>query len=684
MTTTSQQPPASTAEGLHTGQHRHFLRKVWALAKPFWYSEDKWWARGLLLAVIALSLGGVYLSVWFNHWYNSFYTALQDKDAAGFWLQIGYFCPVAAVAILSAVYRYYLRNILELRWRRWLTHVYFERWLNQRAYYLLEVRGGMAQGQGTDNPDQRIAEDIDRFTTLTLQLGLGLLSSVVSLCSFTLILWNLSGALEFTLAGYDIVIPGYMVWVALLYAAIGTWIAHRLGRRLVPLNFEQQRREADMRFALVRVREHAESIALYGGEDVERGALRQHFQKIWDNTWQVMRTQKRLIGFTAGYSQVASVFPMIVAAPRYFNGSLALGGLMQINSAFGHVQDAMSWFIDAYASLAQWRSVVDRLTSFTDRLDALEQEAQARSVQQDEQARSVQQAASAAVVSVSPASIMASQAAAVKAADTGGCGAGCGCVDSEETCCSGGCGACDSSGDGNSGSESDADTNSGCGVGCSCMASDEDTPESIAVADTAAGLQVRNLQIALPDGQTVLQLAQGQVAAGQHTLISAPSGYGKSLLLRVMSGIWPWWQGNLSLPGAMMFLPQRPYIPLGSLRQALAYPAVTSRYSDADYLQVLQQCRLSQYQSRLDEVQGWSHSLSPGEQQRLAIARALLQQPQWLVLDEATSALDEDTEHHLYSLLRQQLPDTTLISVAHRPTVAAFHQQHWQLGAMSS
>ena len=312
-----------------------FIPRVWGLITPYWRSEERAKAWLLLLAVIALSLVSVGISVWINHWYKDFYNALEKKDGAAFWSLIGYFGIIAAVGIVGAVYRLYLTQMLTIRWRRWLTEQHFARWLAHKNYYQLE------QGSYTDNPDQRISEDINSFTDNTLTLGLGLIRNVVSLVSFSIILWGVSGSIEV----FGITIPGYMFWCALLYAAVGSWLAHLIGRRLIVLSNQQQRYEADLRFAMVRVRENAESIALYNGEPNEHERLSERFTKVWKNFWTQMKVQKRLTFFTAGYSQIAIIFPFIVAAPRYFAGKIELGELMQINSAFSNVQENFSWLI---------------------------------------------------------------------------------------------------------------------------------------------------------------------------------------------------------------------------------------------------------------------------------------------------------------------------------------------------
>jgi putative ATP-binding cassette transporter len=543
-----------------------FFRRTWAMITPYWRSEEKGKAWLLLAVVIGLSLFSVAISVWLNHWYKDFYNALENKDTAAFWQQIGYFCGIATVAILGAVYRLYLTQMLTIRWRAWLTEKYFARWLGNKNYYQLE------QGGYTDNPDQRISEDLNSFTLNTLSLGLGLLRNVVSLVSFSIILWGVSGSIEV----FGITIPGYMFWCALVYAGVGSWLTHLIGRRLIGLSNQQQRFEADLRFSMVRVRENAESIALYNGEPNEHQRLSARFGKVWHNYWDIMKVSKRLTFFTAGYEQIAIVFAFIVAAPRYFSGKIELGELMQINSAFGNVQGNFSWFISAYADLAGWRATSDRLLSF-------------------------QQA----------------------------------------------------------------------------MRENEQRPAAIDVSAEGERLVVQGLGLNLVDGRHLLTDANVIVEPGQRVMLSGRSGSGKSTLLRAMGHLWPAGHGSIRLPARRyLFLPQKPYLPIGTLKAVLSYPQDDSVYSAERYAQVLETCRLPHLVERLDEANHWQRMLSPGEQQRLAFARALLFAPQWLYMDEATSAMDEEDEATLYQALIDELPGLSIVSVGHRSSLKRFHGRH--------
>ena len=550
---------------------RQFFRDVWYLTKSYWQSEEKKKAFFLLGCIIALTLGVVYMLVLLNQWNNSFYSALQNYDAKKIFDELIHFSWLAAIYILLAVYSYYLQQTLILNWRRWLTTRFIDIWLQNKTYYNLQMFG-----KDTDNPDQRISEDVRQFVEMTLSFGIGILKAFCTFASFVVILYNLSGSLSFTFMGKTWTINGYMLWASLLYSVIGTYITHIVGRKLVKINFIQQKYEADFRFSMIRLRESAESVAFYRGEAQEGSVFKQRFKMLLDNFWKLVNKQKQLVFLNSGYSQIAIIFPFVVAMNRYLTKEVTLGGLMQVASAFGRVQDSLSYFVDMYSSIAQWQAVVMRLTCFGHHMHDVYQQAERFHV------------------------------------------------------------------------------------------------ERFAAADV---VEVNNMQINLPDGKPLLENISFTLHPGHNVLIKGVSGSGKSTLLRAISGIWPFVDGKIFLPerDKLMFIPQKSYLPLGTLRAALNYPG-NKPIDDTELIYLMDLCQIGYLKDKLDLEADWSHVLSVGEQQRLAFVRAHIQQPQWLFLDEATSALDEDTEANMYSLLQERLQQTTVVSVGHRSTLNKYHE----------
>jgi vitamin B12/bleomycin/antimicrobial peptide transport system ATP-binding/permease protein len=549
------------------------LAVIWRLASPYFYSEDRLAGRLLLAAVITIELSLTGINVMLNQWQNRFYNALQDRNWDSFVTELMIFTALAFGYIILAIYQLYLQQWLQIRCRAWLTTRYVDHWLAGANHYQMQLRGDAA-----DNPDQRIAEDIRLFVENGLTLGLRILGAFVSLCSFVVILWALSGDAPLRVFGYEVGIPGYLVWCALIYAIVGTTLTHLVGRKLIDLNFRQQRYEADFRFSLMRTRESSEQIALLRGEAAERQRLDERFGFIIANWHAIMTRTKRLTTLTASYSQAAAIIPYILVSPAYFAGQVQLGWLMQTAQAFDRVREAMSIFVDVYRSLAEWRAVVDRLASFDAAI------AQARTA-----------AASTTIV--------------------------------------------------------------------------------VTARESEDALTLDGLMVQLPQGAPLIAADDITVSSGERVLITGPNGCGKSTLLRAIAAIWPFGHGRVTLrKGArIMILPQRPYFPVATLATATTYPAAAGSFSHERLAEVIGAVGLPALVGRLDEEAHWNRMLSLGEQQRLGVARAILQAPDVLILDEATGALDEPGEAALYRLIGERLPGITIVSVGHRAALRASH-----------
>ncbi|WJR79541.1 ABC transporter ATP-binding protein/permease [Bradyrhizobium sp. NP1] len=555
---------------------RATLAIVWRIAVPYFRSEDKLAGRTLLAAVIAIELALVGIDVLVNFWYNRFYNDLQDKNWNGVISGLGLFTILAAINVVLSIYQLYLNQWLQIRWRRWMTSRYLGEWLHGANHYRMQLRGDAA-----DNPDQRIADDVRLFVEQTLGIGVGLLSSIVSLASFVVILWGISAEAPLTMFGREFAIPGYLVWGALIYAIFGTALTQWIGSPLVNLSFEQQRFEADFRFNLVRTRENSEQIALLRGESAERERLSQRFSRVINNWYAIMSRTKRLTAFTQSYAQAAVIFPFILAMPAYFAGKIQLGGLMQTASAFGSVQKALSFFVTIYRTLAEWRAVVARLDGFE--------------------------------MSIDSAAAVAGSAAPIKLASSGGRDA----------------------------------------------------------------IELDELLVNLPNGAPLVSADGIAIRSRDHVLVTGPSGAGKSTLFRAIAGVWPFGAGEIVIPpkATLMMLPQRPYFPIGALKDAVAYPSPSETFGQEQIAAAVSAVGLPELAQRLDEDTHWNRMLSLGEQQRLGLARALLHAPQYLFLDEATASLDEASEAALYRLLEERLPDTAIVSIGHRSTLVAFHSR---------
>jgi putative ATP-binding cassette transporter len=542
-------------------------------------------ATGMVVFLVLINQAQVAITVRLNFFNRDFFNAIQEKNGPEFWrMLLWIFMPWAFVYVASAVIEYVVSSYLVIRWRRWLTRFYISHWLENHTHYRMSLTGGM-----TDNPDQRIAEDVARFIDGGGEGGafgygvynysIMLISTLSSLVSFAILLWSLSA--NFTLPGTNFAVPGLLFWVALLYAATGTGITHLIGRPLTRIMFQRQRVEADFRFSLARLREYSEQVALLNGEAAEQVHLRGKFGAVIANYLDMINRRKKLVAFTGFYGQISPIIPYVFSAPFYFAGKIALGTMTQTAQAFGQVEGALTFFISNYTSLSGFRAVLDRLTSFDAAIEAAQAE------------------------------------------------------------------------------------------------------KGLKVFPDAPAPALHGANIALPDGTILLRGIDFAPRAGHNLLVTGPSGSGKSTLFRALVGVWPFGSGDVAIPaeGRVMLLPQKPYVPMGTMREAVSYPAGAEFHSDEAIVAALTDAHLPHLVEKLNETANWPQTLSGGELQRMAIARALLAKPDWLLLDEATSALDEETEADIYAMLADRLPTTTLVSIGHSNTLAAFHSERAQVRA---
>ncbi|HEY7299670.1 MAG TPA: ABC transporter ATP-binding protein/permease [Xanthobacteraceae bacterium] len=560
--------------------------RVWPF-RPF-SALERHVAVAMVVFLVLVNQAEVAIVVRLNFFNRDWFDAIQNRNAAVFWEQLLLvFTPYAFTYVAMAVIEFFVQSMLVVRWRTWLTDHFVSRWLMSHNHYRISLIAGQ-----TDNPDQRISEDIFRFinggsdgsnTAYGLyDFSILLISTVTSLVSFSIVLWTLSES--FTLPGTDIVFPGFLFWVALLYAGSGTLITHLIGRPLIRLYFERQHREADFRFSLARLREYTEQVALLGGEAAEKSVLGGRFAALIGNYLAVIYRRMRVTAFTATFGQLSPIIPFIFTAPFYFARKIELGVMTQTAQAFGQVSTSLTFFVNYYTYLAGFKSVVDRLNSF----DAAIDEAQALS-------------------------------------DAG--------------------------------------------------------PSRVASAAGGNAIDLDDLDLFLPGGKRVVETTHLKLAGGESVVLSGPSGSGKSTLFRAISGIWPYGHGRIRRPEGVgiMVVPPKPYFPIGSLRAAVTYPAVPGTYKDDEIRAALVDAHLGHLVEQLDSEDAWSQRLSSGEQQRLALARALLMRPTWLFLDESTSAVEEKLEADLYAVLAQRLPHTTVVSIGHRSTLAALHRRHLEM-----
>ena len=565
------------------------LKDIWRLTYPYFLrkgqGEIRLWvigpvrmqertiAFGLLAAVVALEIAFSYMAKQFNNWYAGFGNSIQEKNFGAFLNSFKIFSILAFFYIVIAVYKNYINQVLQIRWRKSMTEFFVGRWLEPGQHYRLRMVTGPA-----DNPDQRIAEDVHSFVGTTMVLGIGFFGNIMRLGIFLYVLWRLSSTFPMTSFGLSFNIPGYLIYLAIIYALAGTLITHWIGKPLIRLKYDQERYEANFRFGMARIRENSEQIALLGGERAERAQLGERYASVLANVYGVVNRQKKLNWFTSFFGQFSVIFPYLLLAPAYFFGKATYGTFMQTNQAFSSVQDGLTWFVDQYSTLADYRAVVQRLMGF----ETAMQLTTAESTRKPH-------------IEMTPA------------------------------------------------------------IGPDLVADD--------------------LTVTLPTHKPLTAAASFRVGPGERILLSGRSGSGKTTLLRAFSGIWPFGEGRIEIPkGATLFvLPQRTYLPEGTLRQALIYPQTLEAYAQADVHEALSAVGLGALERELDDAGNWSQRLSGGEQQRLGVARVLLAKPDFLFLDEATSALDDAGESDLYQALVERLPKTAIVSIAHRSTLDRFH-----------
>ena len=556
---------------------RRLVAALWRLVRVYWTSPDARWGALLLAGAIALEFGSVQATLYVSDAQRRSVEALEDRDASAFAFMVGVFLGLSLLSILVSTLRIYLRQLLEIRWRRGLTGTFVTRWMAGDAYEQTQLHGGEI-----DNPDQRIAEDIRDFVGSALGLSLSLLAAVATLVSFGGLLWALSSGWAIPFRGDSHRVPGLLLWAALAFAIVSMWLTHLLGRRLVPINYDRFRYEADFRYGLVRFRDHVEQVSLSRGEGIERLGALARFRNVFDVFLQLFRAELELSLLTGTLGRLNGLVPLLLAAPSYFEGLVTLGLIVQTRIAYDQVSGALSWFVNAYREIARWRANIERLSGFLDVMDATQQDL---------------------------------------------------------------------------------------------------ANAQIRIESAAPAIRLVDVRLDAPSGRVLLERANASVGAGERVALVGPPGRGKTILFRSLAGIWPFGSGRIERPARdrMLFLPQWPYLPLGTLRAVVAYPAAEDHFDEARLREVLAQVGLAHLAPELDAALPWEQQLSVHEQQRIAIARALLQQPDWLLLDEATSALDEPNECRVYETLIERLPRTAILAAGLRPRALALMAQRWTL-----
>ena len=560
---------------------RRFARALWRLCRTYWTSREAVRGALLLLGAIFFELATVYASLLIADSQRHVVEDLEQRQPADFVVAATVYVGFLVLLVVVSAYRIYVRQVLEVRWRRNLTEHYVSRWIGPHAYGQSQLHGDL------DNPDQRIAEDIRDFVASALGLALSLLAAVATLVAFGGVLWKLSSDWRIPLDGSLLHVPGLLFWVALIAAGVSIAVTQLVGRRLVPINYDRLRFEADFRYGLVRFRDHVKEVALSRGDAVERKGASERFQHVYDVFLQLIRAERNLSLVTGGVGQLSGLLPLLLAMPAYFGGLLTLGMILQARVSYDQVSGALLWFVNAYREIARWRANVERLVAFADAMDDTEQ------------------AFSRAGIQITP--------------------------------------------------------------------------------DGGNVLRLRDLRLEAPIGETIIENANATIHEGERVALVGPVGKGKSTLFRAIAGIWPFGAGHIERPALdrILFVPQRPYLPIGTLRAVVSYPAAEGVFSDERIREVLTTLGIGDLGDRLGDQEPWDYALSGHEQQILAMARVLLHEPSWVLLDDATSGLDEATERRIYEVLVERLPHATLISLGAHAGVMDLLPCRWTLAPKS-
>ncbi len=570
--------PEMSPEQAEQARKNYLLTRFWISARGFWGANGDRLAWILSIGLLILIVGNVGFQYGINVWNRAIFDAIEKHDSAAVFYLSAVFFPLAIGSVVLGMAQVLARMGIQRRWRAWLTNAVVSRWLTNGRYYQLNLVSGDHQ-----NPEYRIAEDLRIATDSPVDFAAGVTSAFLSAATFIVVLWTIGGALTVTIAGSTITVPGFLVIAAVLYAAIASGSIVTIGRGFVQVSEDKNQAEAEYRYTLTRVRENGESIALLGGEQEERDGIDRTFGNVLRQWARLAGQHMRTTLVSQGSSLIAPVVPVLLCAPKFLDGSMTLGEVMQAASAFTIVQAAFGWLVDNYPRLADWNAGARRIASLMMSLDGLDRAER---------------------------------------------GDGIGRIKRGET-------------------------------------------------EGEAILSLQDLSVTLDDGTAVVGEAEVVIEPGERLLVAGESGTGKSTLVRAIAGLWPWGGGSINLhPDRRLFmLPQKPYVPQGTLRRAAAYPAAAEDWTVEQIGQALGKVGLAHLKDKIEEDAPWDQTLSGGEKQRLAFARLLLHNPDIIVLDEATSALDEKSQDKMMALVNKELPKATVLSVGHRAELEAFHSR---------